>query len=162
MQFRIMSPWLCVRRLVASAIDPPAYPPAFAIASPSPERARRWRRWEGKSSCRAGAEHLGTSPRSIPSVPPLRRSCGPDSSTSRSWSCGCTRKQQRLAASCSVRPFGPAPPSMRVDLLINHQVLHSFCNDSKPELGELTHLTHGTLTRCPALFPVAPSSPVCP
>ena len=39
---------------------------------------------------------------------------------------GCTRKQQRLAASWSVRPFGSVPSSMRVDPLINHQVCIRF------------------------------------
>jgi hypothetical protein len=41
---------------------------------------------------------------------------------------------------------------MRVDPLIDHQILHSLDNDSKPELWELTHLTHGTLARCPPWF----------
>ena len=41
---------------------------------------------------------------------------------------------------------------MRVDLLIDHQVLHSSCDDSKPELGEPTHLTHGPLVRSPPIF----------
>jgi hypothetical protein len=65
---------------------------------------------------------------------------------------GCTRKQRGLAASRSVRPFGSVPSSIRVDSLIDHQVLHSFHNDSKPELGELTHLSHGALVRRPLCF----------
>jgi hypothetical protein len=51
---------------------------------------------------------------------------------------------------------------MRVDLLIDHQVLHPSCDDSKPELGEPTHLTHGAVASRPDLLSVAPSSPVRP
>ena len=54
---------------------------------------------------------------------------------SRSWSCGCARKQQRLVASWSARLFGPRPPSMRVDLLIDHQVLHSFLQRLEARTG---------------------------
>jgi hypothetical protein len=88
----------------------------------------------GETSCRAGAEHLGAKFR----LQPFQlgcRSCGSCSSMSRSWSCGCARKQQRLVASWSVRPFGSPQTSMRVDLLIDHQVLHSFLQRLEARTG---------------------------
>jgi hypothetical protein len=76
-------------------------------------------------SCRAGAEHLGTISRPRPSTSSSRHSVDRTLQDHASGLVGCTRKQG-LAASWSVRPFGPVPSSMRVDPSIDHQVCIRF------------------------------------
>ena len=45
--------------------------------------------------------------------------------------------------------------------MINHQLLHTSPDASKPQWGKRTHLTHGLRADGPDLVSVAPSSPVC-
>jgi hypothetical protein len=69
-----------------------------------------------------------------------------------SWLVTVRSELQRLVASRCDRRLGSAQPSIRVDpSWIKHHLLHSSTDDSKPELGKRAHLSHGSLTGCPAL-----------
>jgi hypothetical protein len=49
--------------------------------------------------------------------------------------------------------------SVSTRLVIEHLLLHSSTDDSKPELGRRAHLTHGFLAEHPGPFSVAFSQP---
>ena len=68
-----------------------------------------------------------------------------------SWSLQAPHEHRRLAASVTGRPFGPAPPSLRVDpcLRTEHHLLHASLTTPKPERWERALLTHGPLAGSP-------------
>ena len=107
------------------------YPPAFAIASPSPERGEAMVKAGGEPSCRAGAEQPHVFVLAISRVSFVR---------DRGW---------WLRGECN--PFGVATGFYSCRSSDRSPGMHSSRDDSKPELGEPTHLTHGAPMETPAL-----------
>jgi hypothetical protein len=147
MQLEIMSPWARAWCLVPSAMNsclPSRLHHRIALTEPGDAMVKVG----GEPSCRAGAEHLGTISRLRPSTSSSGHSCGSNSPRSRSWSRGL--HSQATGAGGFV-----VSPTLRVGSVFyacrsvdQSPGMHSFHNDSKPELREASpsdpRHSHGT------------------